>query len=95
MHLCVSKCPTEPLVLPSDVKRFAEETGSRLCAYDVEVEDYDDITLYSRDGPCPVLPVLQRFVYILSLEHIIHILCMITMYAKFCMLITPYLKLFT
>ena len=61
MHVCVSKCPDKQLNTPLDVKAFANDMGSRLCTYDIPLEDYDDFSLYGQDGPCPMLPVLQRF----------------------------------
>ena len=60
MHVCVSKCPNKRLDTPQEVKEFCEETDSRLCAYNVDIEDYGDGSLYTEDGPCPDLPVYKR-----------------------------------
>lgn len=61
MQICVSKCPDRDLREKGDVKKFAEETGSRLCRYDVPIEDYDnEATVYGAKGPCPDLPVYAR-----------------------------------
>ena len=43
-----------------DVKDFAERTGSKLCEYDVDIEDYDNEDLYGPEGPCPDLPLYER-----------------------------------
>ena len=64
MEICVTKCPKQMLYTKADVKKFAEETGSHLCLYDVPVEDYENLddSKWSKKGPCPELPVFARYV---------------------------------
>ena len=64
-QICVKTCPTSTMLLPSDVKKFAEETGSRLCDYHVDIKDYNDYSLYKKEGPCPVLPIYKRWTAII------------------------------
>ena len=52
MEVCVSQCPDEMLNTNLEVKEFALKTGSRLCRYDIPVEDYPT-TDSGLDGPCP------------------------------------------
>ncbi|KAK2159127.1 hypothetical protein NP493_1746g00015 [Ridgeia piscesae] len=61
MQLCVSTCPDKDLRTPEDVKEFAEQTGSRLCLYNIPVEEYTTINpdMYSKSGPCPKLPIYK------------------------------------
>ena len=70
MHICASKCPDKLLATPDDVHQFAVDTGSRLCAYDIDIDSYTDSSLYTEDGPCPKLPVLQRYVAMMSIAQI-------------------------
>ena len=60
MEICVKECPNTVLATPYDVKKFAEDTGSYLCRYDITLDQYSDWSLYTTDGsgPCPVLPIL-------------------------------------
>lgn len=60
MQVCVTKCPTEDLKTKEQVKKFAEETGSKLCRYDIPVEDYLDQE-FGKQGPCPSLPIFERY----------------------------------
>lgn len=66
MQVCVSKCPDRDLNTPAEAKAFAEETGSRICRYDIKLDQYDDPKLWNTNtGPCPQLPVYKRLIFIL------------------------------
>ncbi|XP_022100196.1 choline transporter-like protein 1 isoform X2 [Acanthaster planci] len=54
LEICVSQCPQEMLNTTADIKKFAEDTGSKLCDYDVKVADYES-TPRGLDGPCPAI----------------------------------------
>ena len=60
MQVCVSKCPTKDLLTKRDVREFAEETGSRLCRYDIPIEEYENQE-FQKKGPCPSLPIFERY----------------------------------
>jgi len=60
MQVCVSKCPDKDMVTSRDVQKFAEDTGSRLCSYDIPVSEYQNQE-FSKNGPCPDLPIFQTF----------------------------------
>ncbi|XP_060695163.1 choline transporter-like protein 1 [Hemiscyllium ocellatum] len=53
MALCVAKCPDIELRTLEDVKRFAVENGSKLCAYELEPRKYTS----GKSSLCPKLPV--------------------------------------
>jgi len=61
MEICVEKCPDRMLYTKQDVKDFGIETGSLLCRYDIDLEDYTtlDDSKWSKLGPCPELPVYK------------------------------------
>ncbi|XP_038068039.1 choline transporter-like protein 1 isoform X1 [Patiria miniata] len=54
LEICVSECPEVMLNNTQDIKAFAEETGSKLCDYDVKVADYGS-TAQGVNGPCPAI----------------------------------------
>jgi len=56
LQLCVSVCPNRKLETKADVQKFTQETGSRLCRYDIDPSDYLN-QKFDRVGPCPDLPV--------------------------------------
>jgi len=60
MQVCVHQCPTSDLRTPQQVRDFADQNNSRLCLYDVELDDYKEESLYTKVGPCPKLPVYKR-----------------------------------
>ena len=60
-EICAKECPREMLSTKEDVQAFAISTGSRLCRYDIEPDDYLDPDLvWSKNGTCPELPVFAR-----------------------------------
>ena len=64
MQICVKVCPNKDLITPEQVKQFAKDTGSRLCHYNVSIDDYGDLRLYdgSGKGLCPKLPIFKRYI---------------------------------
>ena len=56
LEICVSKCPDKTLWTKQAVEDFSKATGSKLCCYDIDVDDYSEQE-FSQEGPCPVLPV--------------------------------------
>lgn len=62
MQVCVKTCPDEDIKTASDAKAFALRTGSRLCRYDIDPQDYSAQRWDSTSGPCPKLPVYKRSV---------------------------------
>ena len=60
LQVCVKKCPDRDLIDRAAVQKFAMDTGSRLCSYNISIDQYKDKNLdYGIDGPCPKLPVLK------------------------------------
>lgn len=73
LKICVKECPRENLITKKDIKEFEEETGSRLCRYDIasfmersvmypELNEADSkyfIHVEEKNGhyACPVPPV--------------------------------------
>ena len=70
VEICVKQCPDQDLYTPQDVRDFYERTGSRLCTYDIDPSQYTDESLYNNGGggPCPQLPLLVRFVVIITVN---------------------------
>ena len=60
MQVCVKTCPNKLLENPSDVYDFYQETGSKLCSYEIDPAEYKNRKLYQKTGPCPELPVRKR-----------------------------------
>ncbi|XP_039264968.2 choline transporter-like protein 1 [Styela clava] len=56
LEICVEKCPDRELETMQDVKKFFDDTGSQLCDYQVDPDQYHS-QASSKYGPCPVLPV--------------------------------------
>ena len=54
LEICVSQCPVEMLNTTADMQKFAQETGSMLCDYDVKVADYGSASR-GLNGPCPAI----------------------------------------
>ena len=59
MQVCVSKCPTKDLMTKREVREFSLNTKSKLCRYDIPVEDYEKQE-FRKEGPCPELPIFAR-----------------------------------
>jgi solute carrier family 44 protein 1 (choline transporter-like protein) len=59
MQLCVSKCPADTIDSKEKLYEFAIETNSKLCRYDILVEDYKTLPDkdFDKGGPCPELPI--------------------------------------
>ena len=94
MQLCVKTCPDKDLRTPQDVKDFALRTGSRLCLYNIPVDEYTTIKpdMFSKNGPCPSLPIYKRYVCpdlcmslccmleccksFINFEHVFHYTCL-------------------
>jgi len=58
MQVCVKKCPEIELTNKQAVYDFSKNTGSKLCRYDLDLEDYKkESTIFGKTGPCPELPV--------------------------------------
>jgi len=60
MQVCVSQCPPFDIDTAQQAKDFAVQYNSKLCHYKIDVDDYDDTTLYTDHGPCPKLSVFKR-----------------------------------
>ena len=60
MQVCVSQCPPFDIDTAQQAKDFAIQHNSRLCRYDIEVDDYHKTELYTDHGPCPKLSVFKR-----------------------------------
>ena len=62
LWICVESCPKYTLYRPENIQQYAEDYGVHLCSYEIDIEEYTNITLpYSDLGPCPVLPVYNRY----------------------------------
>ena len=59
VQLCVRVCPNRDLLTPDDVLDFNNSTGSQLCYYGIEPEEYLSMN-FSAKGPCPSLPIPKR-----------------------------------
>ncbi|XP_063226885.1 choline transporter-like 1 isoform X1 [Bacillus rossius redtenbacheri] len=68
MKICVKKCPDRNLDTLSDIRKFYQETGSKLCRYDFDMKEFDNRSLNDKEklmafsgkfGPCPSLPVYK------------------------------------
>lgn len=59
--ICVNKCPHIEQESIVDVQHFSRTTGSELCEYDIDVDDYTKTTTGPK-GPCPKVPVPARYV---------------------------------
>lgn len=57
--ICVNRCPDNELENIYDVQLFSKTTGSELCEYDIDVDNYTKQKT-NKKGPCPVVPVLAR-----------------------------------
>ena len=61
LTVCVNKCPEKQLNTREEIFRFSEQTGSLLCHYDLQPVHYFQANNSNR-GPCPRLPVYERWV---------------------------------
>ena len=61
--ICVNQCPERRLNSREDLFHFSEQTGSLLCRYDLKPSHYFYVN-NSKLGPCPTLPVYERFVFL-------------------------------
>lgn len=66
LKICVRKCPNRQLTNPKDLYRFYTDTQSQLCRYDFNMSLLDmpipnDLTYFNILGPCPELPVDERY----------------------------------
>jgi len=59
MQVCVRQCPTSDITTPQEAKEFAIHNKSRLCSYDIGINEYTE-EKFTEVGPCPDLPVLKR-----------------------------------
>jgi hypothetical protein len=83
MQVCVSKCPDRDLFTKEQVRDFAKETGSKLCRYDIPVDDYVNQE-FGQKGPCPSLPIFERFDSMQVFCLIIHTFITIFLALHFC-----------
>jgi len=63
--ICVKECPTRELKDMSEVYQYYNETGTRLCNYNIDPKDYKsqkecDLSFTNCFGPCPAFPVWQQ-----------------------------------
>ena len=66
LQVCVKECPKRFLTTPQDIDTYYRETGTNLCNYNFNFNDVRSSSIldgfYSPHGPCPRLPVYERFV---------------------------------
>ncbi|KAF6017903.1 SLC44A1 [Bugula neritina] len=63
--ICVKECPTRELKDMSEVYQYYNETGTRLCNYNIDPKEYKsqkecDLSFTNCFGPCPAFPVWQQ-----------------------------------
>lgn len=67
LKICVKKCPTRKINSAKELYLFYKDTNSQLCRYDFNMSLLDmpipnDLTYFNILGPCPELPVYERYV---------------------------------
>lgn len=66
LKICVKECPKETIRNIDDIHSYYKKTQNNLCRYDFNYDDFYNKTikknvLSSYLGPCPVLPIYQRY----------------------------------
>lgn len=68
LKLCVKECPKRTLENPADLYNYYQQTQTKLCRYDFDMNlistaETKSVTSYfNYMGPCPTLPIYERFV---------------------------------
>lgn len=74
LKICVKQCPNRTLSQVSDINKYYQDTGVKLCQYDFKYSDFfnnsiqDKKVLSGTFGPCPVLPIYDRYKYYLLMQ---------------------------
>lgn len=66
LKICVKECPQETIQNIDDIHPYYKKTGNNLCLYNFNYNDFYNqsikkTVLSSYLGPCPVLPIYQRY----------------------------------
>lgn len=74
LKVCVKQCPSKKIESIDELKQFYEESGSNLCKYNYNFSQVANAAaakaLSGSLGPCPVLPVFERFYNFLIFIHL-------------------------
>lgn len=67
LKICVKECPKQTLKNVEDINTYYLQTKNNLCKYDFNYNDFknasipDKKALSSSFGPCPVVPIYERY----------------------------------
>lgn len=70
LKICVKQCPTKTISSTNELYRYYKDTDSQYCRYDFDMTLLMDVQNDQKSdyfhflGPCPPLPVYERFVII-------------------------------
>lgn len=76
LKLCVKECPTRTLENSADLYNYYQQTQTKLCRYDFDMNlissaQTTSVTNYfNYMGPCPTLPIYERFEAILMIVYV-------------------------